>query len=40
MDIRPENIIFENEWHIRLIDFGSASKIDPDKDAKKVYHQY
>jgi protein phosphatase len=42
LDIRPENILFEDEWHIRLIDFGSAQYIELDEGDKKksVYPHY
>ncbi len=35
-DLKPENILFDREGMIKLIDFGTAKKVDPEKGIKGV----
>lgn len=33
-DLKPENILFDSEGKIKVIDFGTAKKIDPEAGIK------
>lgn len=35
-DLKPENILFDSEGKIKVIDFGTAKKIDPEAGIKGV----